>query len=640
MVGLAPGLHGANRTGRPFTGDHAGILLYRTLHGAGFASRAESSRAGDGLRLVDCRISNAVKCLPPGNKPRPDEVRRCNRYLVREIAALAPGAVVVALGAIAHGAVLQGAGAETRRLSLRARRGTRAARRAHAPRFLPLQPAQHEHRPPDAGHVRARLRAGAPLDRRLTAATPWRCERIRRQRPSSGACPTDRACTACSTPTGRIVYVGKASGLRSRVGSYFRADQLQPKVQALVRVVAGIEVTVTNSDTEALLLEHNLIKTHRPRFNVILRDDKSFPYVHLSAHEFPRLSFYRGSRKLPGRLFGPYPSASAVHETLNQLHKLFRLRSCKDTFFANRSRPCLEYQIGRCSAPCTGLIDAAAYARDVESVAMVLDGRTPGRHRCASAPRWTAPRTGSISSAPRMLRDQLAATDRRAGTPGRDARARRDGHRRDRRGGGGRRVLRRAHVRARRPGARHVHLSPARTDQRRTRSAGGFPRAALPRAGCAAPHLPVARGRGLRARSQRRCPSAFGPPGPHRRGTARLSAALGRARAAECGRTHCRCARRRRRASRSSSRNCGSFSGIEASRSSASSASTSATRRVRRRTHPASCSRPTGPVKADYRRYNIEDVERGDDYGALRQALAAPLSATQGRRNCRCLTCS
>ena len=127
---------------------------------------------------------------------------------------------------------------------------------------------------------------------------------------------------------GTILYVGKAGSLKARVGSYFRADQIQPKVQALVRQIAGIEVTVTNSDTEALLLEHNLIKRHRPRFNVILRDDKSFPYVHFSAHEFPRLSFYRGSRKLAGRLFGPYPGASAVHETLNQLHKLFRLRSC------------------------------------------------------------------------------------------------------------------------------------------------------------------------------------------------------------------------------------------------------------------------------------------------------------------------
>ncbi len=207
---------------------------------------------------------------------------------------------------------------------------------------------------------------------------------------------------------GKILYVGKARSLRSRVGSYFRADQLQPKVQALVRAVSGVEITVTNSDTEALLLEHNLIKSHRPRFNVVLRDDKSFPYVHLSAHEFPRLSFYRGSRKLPGRLFGPYPSASAVHEALNQLHKLFRLRSCKDTFFANRSRPCLEYQIGRCSAPCTGLIAADAYARDVESAVMVLDGRAKeatarlGRDMETAAERLDFERAA-------MLRDQLAA---------------------------------------------------------------------------------------------------------------------------------------------------------------------------------------------------------------------------------------
>jgi len=207
---------------------------------------------------------------------------------------------------------------------------------------------------------------------------------------------------------GEILYVGKARSLKSRVASYFRADQLQPKVQALVRLIENVEVTVTNSDTEALLLEHNLIKRHRPRFNVILRDDKSFPYVHLSAHEFPRLSFYRGSRKLPGRLFGPYPSASAMHETLNQLHKLFRIRSCKDSFFANRSRPCLEYQIGRCSAPCTGLIGKEAYARDVQSAVEVLEGR---------AAEVTARIGGEMDQAAEgldyeraaVLRDQLAA---------------------------------------------------------------------------------------------------------------------------------------------------------------------------------------------------------------------------------------
>jgi excinuclease ABC subunit C len=205
-----------------------------------------------------------------------------------------------------------------------------------------------------------------------------------------------------------IVYVGKARNLKSRVGSYFRANQLQPRVQALVRVVAAIEVTVTNSDTEALLLEHNLIKRHRPRFNVILRDDKSFPYVHLSAHEFPRLSFYRGSRRLPGRLFGPYPAASAVHETLNQLHKLFKLRSCKDTFFANRSRPCLEYQIGRCSAPCTALIDPKTYARDVESAIMVLEGRAQDVTTRLGEDMDRAAETLDFERAA-ALRDQLAA---------------------------------------------------------------------------------------------------------------------------------------------------------------------------------------------------------------------------------------
>jgi excinuclease ABC subunit C len=175
--------------------------------------------------------------------------------------------------------------------------------------------------------------------------------------------------------TGQVIYVGKARNLRSRVSSYFRPDQLSPKVMALVRCIAGIEVTVTNSDTEALLLEYNLIKQHRPRYNVILRDDKSFPYLHLTAHEYPRLAFYRGTRKVGGRLFGPYPDARAARGTMHRLHKLFRIRGCKDSYFANRSRPCLEHQIGRCSAPCVGLISREAYARDVEAAIMVLEGR-------------------------------------------------------------------------------------------------------------------------------------------------------------------------------------------------------------------------------------------------------------------------
>jgi excinuclease ABC subunit C len=175
---------------------------------------------------------------------------------------------------------------------------------------------------------------------------------------------------------GQILYVGKARNLKSRVGSYFLPSNVQPKVQALVAKTANMEVTITNSDTEALLLEYNLIKKHRPRFNVVLRDDKSFPYVHLETqHDFPRLNFYRGSRKEPGKYFGPYPSAGAVRDTLQQLQKLFRIRNCDDTYFSNRSRPCLQYQIQRCTAPCVGLVSKETYARDVASAVKVLEGR-------------------------------------------------------------------------------------------------------------------------------------------------------------------------------------------------------------------------------------------------------------------------
>jgi excinuclease ABC subunit C len=174
-----------------------------------------------------------------------------------------------------------------------------------------------------------------------------------------------------------ILYVGKARSLKDRVSTYFAASNVNPKVQALIHQIADIEVTVTNSETEALLLEYNLIKAHKPRFNVVLRDDKSFPYVQLcSDHDFPRLAFYRGSRSAPGRYFGPFPTAWAVRDTLNQLQKLFRIRNCRDSFFANRSRPCLQHQIGRCSAPCVGLITREAYAQDMESAVKVLEGRS------------------------------------------------------------------------------------------------------------------------------------------------------------------------------------------------------------------------------------------------------------------------
>jgi excinuclease ABC subunit C len=177
---------------------------------------------------------------------------------------------------------------------------------------------------------------------------------------------------------GAVIYAGKARDLRRRVASYFQGSRAHDaKTYAMVRAVAGIEVTVTRTEVEALMLEYNLIKQHRPRFNVVLRDDKSYPYIRLETeHAFPRLTFYRGPRTAKGRLFGPYPSAGAVRETLSQLQKLFQLRNCEDSYFENRSRPCLQHQIERCTAPCVGLIGAEDYARDLEHAVLFLQGQS------------------------------------------------------------------------------------------------------------------------------------------------------------------------------------------------------------------------------------------------------------------------
>ncbi|TAL46773.1 MAG: excinuclease ABC subunit UvrC [Methylovulum sp.] len=175
---------------------------------------------------------------------------------------------------------------------------------------------------------------------------------------------------------GEIIYVGKAKNLKNRVASYFKAQTASPKQQVMMSKVAHIEVTVTHTEGEALLLECQQIKRHKPRYNICLRDDKSFPYIYLSTdHDFPQITTLRGAKKLPGKYFGPYPSAGAARESLKLLQKLFPVRQCEDSVYNHRTRPCLEHQIGRCTAPCVGLIDKAAYALDVDSTILFLEGK-------------------------------------------------------------------------------------------------------------------------------------------------------------------------------------------------------------------------------------------------------------------------
>ena len=211
---------------------------------------------------------------------------------------------------------------------------------------------------------------------------------------------------------GEPLYIGKAGSLKKRVGSYFLKPRMEPRIGAMVAQIARIDVTLTRTEGEALLLEAQLIKSLKPRYNILLRDDKSYPYIYLSGGEdFPRMAFHRGAKSGKGEYFGPYPSAWAVRESLDLMQKLFLVRQCEDSYFRNRSRPCLQYQIKRCSAPCVAMIAASEYQESVRHAAMFLKGKGSAVLAELGAAMERASVALEFEKAAR-LRDQIATLNR------------------------------------------------------------------------------------------------------------------------------------------------------------------------------------------------------------------------------------
>ncbi len=212
---------------------------------------------------------------------------------------------------------------------------------------------------------------------------------------------------------GQVIYVGKAKNLKNRVSSYFIQSKTDsPKTRVMVRQIENIEVTVTHTENEALILENNLIKSCKPRYNILFRDDKSYPYIYLTMeHDYPHFRYHRGALKGKGRYFGPYPSAGAVRRTLNLIQKLFLVRSCEDSVFANRSRPCLQYQIKRCSAPCVNYISKEQYNQDIKHATLFLEGKNEQVINALTEPMQEASDNLEFEHAAR-LRDQIRSLRR------------------------------------------------------------------------------------------------------------------------------------------------------------------------------------------------------------------------------------